>query len=162
MTSDEPGSPITRRTALQRAGLAVSLPLLSVPLLFGTRPAWAEARSGTVSIDQISVALLLNAGWGHGTLHYEGSHRFKIKGIGVGGIGVSKLEAYGNVFRLTKLSDFPGAYGSAQAGAVAGDAQLRGGLWMQNTNGVQIHLVPRRSGVALNLSADGVLITFDT
>ena len=85
-----------------------------------------------------------------------------MKGLGVGGVGVSKLEAYGNVFRLTRLSDFPGAYGEARAGAVAGDAQLEGGMWMQNPAGVQIHLVPRRSGVALSLGADGVLITFDT
>jgi hypothetical protein len=80
---------------------------------------------------------------------------------GLNSLGVSKLEAYGNVFRLTKLSDFSGAYGAARAGAVAGDAQLEGGLWMENPAGVQIHMVPRRSGVALSLGADGVLITFD-
>jgi len=66
------------------------------------------------------------------------------------------------VFRLSKLSDFPGACGSAQGGAVAGAAQLRGGVWMENPAGVQIHLVPRRSGLALSLGADGVPITFDT
>jgi hypothetical protein len=162
MAINETGVRVTRRTALQRAGMAAVLPLLAAPALLKPRSAWAEARSGTVSIDQIEVALLLNAGWGHGTLHFQGAHRFKVKGIGVGGIGVSKLQAYGNVFRLKTLSDFAGAYGSAQAGAVAGDQQLRGGLWMQNTSGVQIHLVPTRSGVSLNLGADGVLITFDT
>ena len=66
------------------------------------------------------------------------------------------------MFRLTKLSDFPGAYGSARAGAVGGDAQLKGGMWMENPAGVQIHLVPRRTGLALSLGADGVLITFAT
>ena len=66
------------------------------------------------------------------------------------------------MFHLTKLSDFPGAYGEARAGAVAGDAQLEGGMWMENTAGVQIHLVPRRSGLALSLGADGVVITLDT
>ena len=40
-----------------------------------------------------------------------------------------------------------------------GDAQLHGGIWMQNPAGVQIHLVPRRQGVALSLWADGVLIS---
>jgi hypothetical protein len=47
-----------------------------------------------------------------------------------------------------KLSDFSGAYGAARAGAVAGDAELKGGLWMENPAGVQIHMVPRRSGLA--------------
>jgi hypothetical protein len=162
MTSEAPRAPVTRRAALQRAGMAASLSLLAAPALLRSRPAWAEARSGTISLDQTQVALLLSAGWGYGTLHFEGSHRFKVKGLGVGGIGVSKLEAYGNVYRLHKLEDFPGTFGQVQAGAVAGDAQLHGGLWMQNTSGVQIHLVPKRSGVSLNLGASGVLITFDT
>jgi hypothetical protein len=162
MTSQDPGSTVTRRAALQRAGVAVSLPLLAVPLLLRARPAHAETPSGKVTIEQIQISFLLNAGWGHGTLDYAGSHAFSIKGIGVGGIGVDKMEAYGNVFRLKKLSDFGGVYGSAQAGAVAGDAQLHGGIWMQNPAGVQIHLVPRRKGVALSLGADGVLISFDT
>ena len=83
-------------------------------------------------------------------------------GPGVGGLGIDKLEAYGNVFRLAKLSDFPGTYGSARAGPVAGDAQLRGGMWMENPGGVEIHLVPRGRGLALSLGAEGVLITFDT
>jgi hypothetical protein len=162
MTNQTPRTPITRRAALQRAGTAVALPLLAAPFVLRARPAWAETRSGTISLDQTQVALLLSAGWGHGTLHFQGSHRFKVKGLGVGGIGVSKLEAYGNVFRLKQVSDFPGTYGQVQAGAVAGDAQLHGGLWMENTSGVQIHLVPKRSGVSLNLGASGVLITFDT
>jgi hypothetical protein len=113
-------------------------------------------------MEEVEISLLLSAGWGHGTLFYEGTHSFKLKGLGVGGLGVSKLEAYGNVFRLTKLSDFAGAYGTARAGAVAGDTQLEGGLWMENPAGVQIHMVPRRSGLALSLGADGVVITFDT
>jgi hypothetical protein len=162
MTSDSPRAPVTRRAALQRAGMAVALPLLAAPALLRSQPAWAETRSGTISLDQTQVALLLSAGWGYGTLHFDGSHRFKVKGLGVGGIGVSKLEAYGNVFRLKQLSDFAGAYCQVQAGAVAGDKQLRGGLWMENPAGVQIHLVPKRSGVSLNLGASGVLITFDT
>jgi hypothetical protein len=162
MTSYETGAPITRRTALQRAGIAAALPLLAAPMLLRSRPAWAEKPSGTLTMHRVDVALLLNAGWGGGTLFYDGKHAFKIKGLGVGGIGVSKLEAHGNVFRLKQLSDFGGLYGSVQAGAVAGDEQLHGGIWLQNPAGVQIHLVPRRQGVSLNLGADGVLITFDT
>jgi hypothetical protein len=162
MTSEAPRAPVTRRAALQRAGTA-ALPLLAAPLLLRSRPAWAAERpSGTLTLHRVDIALLLNAGWGGGMLYYDGRHAFKIKGLGVGGIGVSKLEARGNVFRLKQLSDFGGVYGSVQAGAVAGDAQLHGGLWMENPAGVQIHLVPTRQGVSLNLGASGVLITFDT
>jgi hypothetical protein len=162
MTSESTRAPVTRRAALQRAGMAAALPLLAAPALLTPRPAWAERPSATLTLHQVDIALLLNAGWGGGTLNYDGHHPFKMKGLGVGGIGVSKLEARGNVFRLTKLSDFGGVYGSVQAGAVAGDAQLHGGLWMQNPAGVQIHIMPTRQGVSLSLGADGVLITFDT
>ena len=157
MTSDSTILAITRRTALRHVGLAASLPLLGI-----AGPALAETPSGRIDMEQIQISLLLSAGWGHGTLTFSGTHEFKIKGMGVGGLGISKLEAHGNVFRLKKLSDFPGVYGAVRAGAVAGDAQLRGGTWMENPAGVQIHLVPRRKGVALSLGADGVLITLDT
>jgi hypothetical protein len=145
------------------AGTALAVPVLASPVLLRASPALAaEKPSGTLTLHRVDVALLLNAGWGGGTLYYDGHHAFKIKGLGVGGIGVSKLEAHGNVFRLKQLSDFPGVYGSVQAGAVAGDEQLHGGIWLQNPAGVQIHLVPRRQGVALSLGASGVLISFDT
>jgi hypothetical protein len=157
MTPDQTTFVITRRAVLRRAGVAAGLPMLAFAV-----PAMAETPSGRVEMQQVQVSLLVSAGWGNGTLFYEGTHAFRIKGLGVGGLGVSKLQARGNVFRLTKLSDFAGVYGSARAGAVAGDAQLKGGMWMENPSGVQIHLVPRRSGVALSLGADGVLITFDT
>ena len=157
MTTDETTFAITRRSALWRAGLAASLPLLTLAV-----PAWAETPSGRLEMEEVEISLLLSAGWGHGKLFYEGTHAFKLKGLGVGGLGVSKLEAYGNVFHLTKLLDFSGVYGAARAGAVAGDAELKGGLWMENPAGVQIHMVPRRSGLALSLGADGVVITFET
>ena len=157
MTSDNKTFAITRRGALRRVGLAASLPLLTLAL-----PARAETPSGRLEMEEVELSLLLSAGWGHGSLFYEGTHGFKMTGLGVGGVGVSLLEAYGNVFRLARLSDFPGAYGEVRAGAAAGDAQLDGGMWMQNPAGVQIHLMPRRSGVALSLGADGARITFDT
>jgi hypothetical protein len=109
MTSRETTFAITRRGALRRAGLVASLPLLAL-----ASPARAEAPSGRLEMDEVEIALLFSAGWGHGTLFYEGTHGFKMKGLGVGGLGVSKLEAFGNVFRLTKLSDFPGAYGTVR------------------------------------------------
>ena len=99
MTSDEVTFAITRRDALRRAGLAASLPLLILAL-----PARAETPSGRLEMEEVEISLPLSAGWGHGTLFYEGTHPFKLRGLGVG-LGVSKLEAYGNVFRLTKLSE---------------------------------------------------------
>jgi hypothetical protein len=133
-------------------------------LAAGMRPAAAQsnAPSGQVTMEETEVSLLANAGWGHGTLTYQGrTYRFRLHNLGVGGIGYSKFSARGNVFGLNKLEDFPGLYGLAQAGAVAIDDQLHGGIWLQNTDGVRMHLVPNRRGLALNLGADGLVIQFE-
>jgi hypothetical protein len=53
---------------------------------------------GTVQMDQVQVAYIGSAGGGNGTLYYRGgAYPFKVGGIGVGGIGVSTLDAEGEV-----------------------------------------------------------------
>jgi hypothetical protein len=117
---------------------------------------------GRVTITQRQVNLFGSVSWGRGTLTFAGNtHRFRIRGLGVGGLGISELEADGEVYALSKLSDFPGLYGSARAGAVARSAEVQGGVWLQNPAGVYIHLHPRRTGVALQLGADGMLIELE-
>lgn len=59
---------------------------------------------------------------------------------------------------MPDVSLFPGLYAQGRAGVVAPGAQLAGALWLQNTNGVRIRMTPRRTGLALQLGADGVLI----
>jgi hypothetical protein len=68
------------------------------------------------------------------------------------------VKAHGEVYRLSKAADFPGLYGGLRAGAVAGSSEIKGGLWLQNPAGVIIQLHPDRSGYALQLGADGLLI----
>ena len=97
---------------------------------------------------------------GSGTLHYEGrSYRFSVGGLGVGGFGVSKMEAYGDVYNLKELRQFPGAYGQARYGAAYGD-KGSGEMWLENPNGVLINLRTRRQGLAVSLGADAVIIDF--
>jgi hypothetical protein len=123
----------------------------------------ADQPSGRVEMEQHQISLVISAGWGHGTLTYQGQqHPFSIHGLGVGGLGVSSFTAGGPVFGLQRLEDFPGAFSQLSAGAVAGNDQLPGGLWLANPHGVKLHLVPHRKGVALSLGADGLLIEFDT
>ncbi|HEY6430769.1 MAG TPA: hypothetical protein VIZ17_02210, partial [Acetobacteraceae bacterium] len=120
------------------------------------------APSGTVTMEQTEVSLLANAGWGRGTLDFQGhAYRFRLHNLGVGGIGYSKMSARGNVFGLSRPEDFSGLYGLLAAGAVAANDQLRGGVWLQNTSGVRMHLVPTRQGLALNFGADGLVIQFE-
>ena len=125
-------------------------------------PARAQERvkSGTVEIEQVQVAFIGSGNVGGGTLQFQGkSYRFSIGGLGVGGFGVSKMQAYGDVYNLRELRQFKGAYGQARYGAVAGDKST-GQLWLQNANGVLISLQARRTGLAVSLGADAIVIDF--
>ena len=164
MTHQQPRQATTtlrRRAVLGTAlGAGAAIALATRPAA-AQQPAPAEAPSGTVTMEQTQISLLANAGWGHGALTYQGhTYRFRLHNLGVGGIGYSKLSARGNVFGLTKVEDFSGLYGVLRAGAVAANDQLRGGIWLQNSSGVRMHLVPTRTGLALNLGADGLVIQF--
>ena len=97
---------------------------------------------------------------GSGTLHYHGrSYRFSVGGLGVGGFGFSKMEAYGDVYNLKELRQFPGVYGQGRYGAVAGN-DGGGEMWLQNPEGVMLSLKTRRQGLAVSLGADAVVIDF--
>jgi len=125
-------------------------------------PAYSQERvkSGTVVIEQVQVAFIGSGNVGGGTLHFQGkSYRFSIGGLGIGGFGISKMEAYGDVYNLRELRQFPGAYGQARYGAVAGD-KGGGEMWLQNPEGVMLSLRARRQGLAVSLGADAVVIDF--
>ena len=114
--------------------------------------------SGTVTISQVQVAFIGSGSGGGGTLHFEGrSYPFKIGGLGIGGIGVSRLDASGTVYDLRRVEDFDGVYGQTRVGWAAG-AQGKGQLWLKNPNGVYMHLRTQREGLSLNLGADGMVV----
>jgi hypothetical protein len=116
--------------------------------------------SGTVNIDQTRVSFLISGNGGGGTLHYRGqSYPVAIGGLGVGGIGVSKLVASGNVYNLTDPSKFTGMYGEVRTGYAAGD-NANGKLWLKNGDGVVLELRGKGEGVALSLGADAVRISY--
>ena len=123
-------------------------------------PATAQAPSGTVEISQTQIAFVVSGNVGSGTLSYGGrTYRFKIGGLGVGGFGISKLEAHGTVYGLNRVEQFAGAYGQLRTGIAVGDAG-GGGLWLQNGNGVKMNLRARRQGLALSFGADGIVVQF--
>lgn len=140
-----------------RGTLAQDAPQAAAPVA----PVAPGGAVGRIRISQTQASLLGSVSWGRGTLEYEGhSHRFRIRGIGVGGVGFTRMTARGEVYHLDRLGDFPGVYGLTRTGAVAGNVQMRGGIWLQNPAGVQIRLTPQRTGMALQVGADGILIEF--
>jgi hypothetical protein len=152
------GPTTTRRSV---SGLALAA-LFTRSVAAQTGSQAAERPVGRLSLSQTQVSLFGSVSWGSGTLTFGGhSYRFRIRGLGVGGIGISELRAVGEVYHLSRAADFPGLYGGARAGAVAGSSEVQGGLWLQNPAGVIIHLRPERTGYALQVGADGLLIQMD-
>jgi len=145
---------------LGRAALAVLLVgniLVGIPL---ARPAMAEEmkQSGTISIRQVQIAWIGSGNLGGGTLQFNGqSWPFQIGGLGIGGFGISEITATGEVYNLKDIAYFPGGYVQARAGFVIGTVSA-GELWLQNPNGVVLHLKAQRVGIALSLGADAIYI----
>ena len=107
---------------------------------------------------QVQAAYIGSGNAGKGVLDYHGdTYPFRVGGLGVGGIGVSKIEAYGEIYGLEHLRDFPGAYAQARYGFALGTAST-GELWLQNNNGVIMHLKAKREGLMLSLGGDAVVI----
>jgi len=114
--------------------------------------------SGKVAIHATRVTIGIGYSWGDGTLKYKGkSYKFKVSGLNVVGLGVTKLKAKGDVYGLEKLDDFPGKYFGVEAGATF----LKGseGLVMKNSKGVVINLKAEQKGAELKLGNEGLSIS---
>jgi hypothetical protein len=105
-------------------------------------------------------AIGIGFSWGQGVLTYQGKqYPFKVKGLSVVDVGITKATSSGKVYNLKKLEDFNGNYTAASAeGTLAGGA---GALNMKNQNGVVINLVSTTQGVNLKLALEGVKITLE-
>ena len=120
-----------------------------------------ETPSGTVRIEQYQVAFIGSGNLGGGTLQFQGkSYPFTVGGLGIGGFGISKITATGDVYHMREVRDFAGTYVQGRVGFALADIS-RGGLWLQNTSGVVLHLKAQREGLALSLGGDAVYIGLD-
>jgi hypothetical protein len=143
--------------ALVAAGCMTSTPEQSpVPLVAPTAVDIAgEKPSGKVSISEVTLA---GVGAGTGSLSFRGrTIPFKLASTVFGPGGVSKLQASGNVYKLSDLSQFSGIWveGTGPAGI---ESSGRSELWLQNKAGVIMHLVGQSEGVTLSLGKDELLI----
>jgi hypothetical protein len=116
---------------------------------------------GTVEMQQVQAAYMASAGGGSGVLRHRGRrYPFSVRGVGVGGIGASTIEADGEVYNLPDVLRFPGRYVQGRYGLAVGRAST-GDLWLQNDAGVIMHLKAKRTGLMLSLGGDAVLISMD-
>ncbi len=114
----------------------------------------------TLQMHEGSAAVGIGWSWGRGELNYMGQvHHFKISGLSVAEVGVTKAQATGSVYNLKSLDDFDGVYAAAgtegTAGKGAGVSSLR------NDKGVVINLKSETKGANIKVAAEGLKITLE-
>ncbi len=140
------------------AAFVATFLLLLMPALAQERPSGPPVAS--VKIKQIQLAFIGSGALGGGTLKFDGrSYPISVGGLGIGGIGASRLTASGMVYGLSKRKDFVGTYVQIRSGWALGD-RGKGTLWLRNDKGVTMRLNTKRQGLQLSLGADGVIIGF--
>jgi hypothetical protein len=113
----------------------------------------------TVDMQEVQAAYIGSGSTGTGVLIFRGmQYPFQVAGAGVGGIGLSTIDAKGEVYNLRELAQFPGTYGQARYGFALGTSS-GGDLWLQNEAGVIMHLKAKREGLMLSLGGDAVVIS---
>jgi len=141
--------------------LTVSVLVLVIALsLFGSVFAQEEKPDATLTLSKGQIAVGIGWSWGDGVLTFKGKkYPFKVGGLSVVDVGITKANAVGKVYHLKKLSDFNGTYtGAAAEGTIGGGA---GVSTMKNQNGVVIELLSTTQGVNFKLAGEGVKFTLE-
>ena len=146
---------------LSKVGFVLTAVLAIVGLGWASESYGADKKpDATVKLSEGSVAAGIGWSWGHGTLNYQGkSYRFKIEGLTVGEVGMTKAEATGNVYDLKNLEDFDGVYGAAGAGIAVQEG--KGATALINPKKVQIVLTSTTKGASLKVAAEGLKIKLE-
>ena len=145
------------------AALLCCAPALAQDVPTGTAlPQDAPAGPDGPSVGRVTMsigrgAMIISATGGTGVLTYDGqTHPFKLGGLGFGLLGITKVQAEGDVFNLARLEDFAGAYIQGGADWAAGDGE--GILWLKNTKGVVLKLRSKTKGLSLAVGGEGLVI----
>lgn len=152
---------------MRRIGRIGIMTLVTLGLLAGAadakkkrRTSLGEPVSATLTLESKSVAVGVGYSWGNGVLRYQGkSYPFKVDGLAVNAVGVSRSDATGNVYNLKNLSDFEGTYTAIDVGGTAGGG--KGIASMRNGNDVRVTLHSTSQGLEVKAAPEGVKFTFE-
>ena len=150
----------SRTLTLMTVAAAVAVIGAATPVVAGDD----LVKSGTLTLKGWKVAFIGSAGQSKGQLSFQGKTRkFKMTGLGIGGVGISTSEATGVVYNLKTIDDFTGSYTSARSVVTVGDKEILKDkmLWLKNEKGVRIELKTSKDGLELNLGVDGTVIDWD-
>jgi hypothetical protein len=113
---------------------------------------------GSITFETTSIAAGIGVSWGNGTFSFQGKqYPISVQGLGLGSVGISKVNAVGDVFNLKNASDVVGTYVAFTGGiAIAGGVK---GTLARNQNGVVLDLHATQQGVNLTIGTDGFTIS---
>ncbi|MCW5891410.1 MAG: DUF1134 domain-containing protein [bacterium] len=129
--------------------------VVALGLALGVAQAEDKTPDGTLKLEGGSIAAGIGLSWGKGTLTYKGKeYPVEVKGLSVGDVGITSIEASGKVYNLQSIGDFDGNYTAVAAGAtVAGGGAISA---MRNQAGVTVELVSTTQGIKFALGGAGV------
>ena len=115
----------------------------------------AQAKNGTLTLSDGSVAAGIGFSWGKGTLAYAGkTYRVKVEGLSVGEVGVTRATGEGDRLEPDEARRF---FGQLRGGRRGGDGGGRADVAvMRNQNGVVIELKSTTQGASLKLGVEGL------
>jgi len=146
--------------ALIRRSITRLMVISLVFLIASVASAEEKIPSGTIEIDETQLGFIIGGDIGKGVLHYKGvDFYFKTGGIKVGGMGIAKISAVGEVYDLFDIDQFPGIYVTGDYGIALGGGV--GGLVLKNENGVYLRLRSTLEGVALAVGLEGITIKLE-
>jgi hypothetical protein len=103
--------------------------------------------SGTVTMTQVFLSA---SGVGGGTLTFWGrTYPFTLVGSLLGYGAISTMQASGEVYKLTDVSQFSGPWIQG-TGSLAITAKANGEIWLENRNGVIMRLNAAQAGLTFS------------
>lgn len=132
-------------------------------LLFGATLHWTAGAAlaqdrrpdARLEFSSRSYGLLLGVSQGKGMLEFRGQrYPFTVSGLRVATLGVARVDALGQVYRLRELADFAGRYLVVEGGVTV--ARGGGHAVLRNEKGVTLYLQNVMTGFDLTLGGGGM------
>ena len=136
--------------------------VLTAMLATGTGAALAQDGrvDGRLQFSSTSFGLLFGYSQGDGSLEFQGkNYPFTVSGVKAATIGVSKVDALGQVYRLREIADFSGTYVNIEGGFTL--IQGGGSAMLRNEKGVTLFLQNVQYGLDLTLGGGGLSIALN-
>jgi hypothetical protein len=131
-----------------------------VALLAGPALADDKKPDATLRLSEGTVAAGIGWSWGHGELNFGGkTYKFKVDGLSVAEVGITKAEATGSVYNLKGIEDFEGVYAAAGAEGTAGKGA--GVSSLRNSKGVVINLKSETKGANIKIAGEGLKLKLE-